>query len=208
MTLEQKEAALRGWNWGQVEFQGSNLAFSVANKPAFEVPLTEVANTSLASKTEVMIEFAPPEVKGPDGRALKIKVCACLCLLRDISLFIKHAVQQEDLLVEMRFFVPGMAASGQIAEDGGPARFKDASEKAGSTEVSGQEDGELNQADEELVVGEDGETLSAAAVFCETVKQKADIGAITSESIVRFEELLCLTPRLVFSVDNYLEKLF
>ena len=100
--------------------------------------------------------------------------------------------------MEMRFFVPGMATSGQIAEDGqGPARFKDASEKGGSTEVSGQEDGELNQADEEFVVGEDGETLSAAAVFCETVKQKADIGAITSESIVRFEELLCLTPRWV-----------
>lgn len=78
LTLEQKEPALRGWNWGQVEFQGSNLAFSVANKPAFEVPLTEVANTSLASKTEVMIEFAPPEIKGPDGRALKIKVLLCL----------------------------------------------------------------------------------------------------------------------------------
>lgn len=110
--------------------------------------------------------------------------------------------KKEDLLVEMRFFVPGMATSGQIAEDGsGPARFKDASEKAGSTEVSGQEDGELNQADEELVVGEDGETLSAAAVFCETVKQKADIGAITSESIVRFEELLCLTPRFVISLS-------
>jgi structure-specific recognition protein 1 len=74
LTLEQKEAALRGWNWGQVDFQGSNLTFSVANKPAFEVPLNEVANTSLASKTEVMIEFAPPEVKGPDGRTLKVKV--------------------------------------------------------------------------------------------------------------------------------------
>ena len=72
--LEVRESSLRGWNWGQVDFQGSNLAFSVANKVAFEVPLTEVANTSMAAKNEVMIEFAPPDIKNPDGRPVKIKV--------------------------------------------------------------------------------------------------------------------------------------
>jgi structure-specific recognition protein 1 len=157
------------------------LAFSVGNKSAFEVPLTEVANSSVASKNEVMVEFAPPEFKGTDGRPVRIK---------------------EDILVEMRFFVPGLATAGRVADEGGAARFKDTSElsegASGSISVSqSKEDGEVNAEDEEFVVGEDGEALSAAAVFCETIKQKADIGSIQTEAIVRFEELLCLTPRYV-----------
>ena len=87
LNLEQKEVSLRGWNWGNTAFQNNQLIFSVGNKTCFEVPLNEVANTSLASKTEVMIEFAPPDL-GPDSEGKRIK---------------------EDVLVEMRFFVPGLA---------------------------------------------------------------------------------------------------
>ena len=179
MVLEPKEVSTKGWNWGQVDFSGSGLSFIVANKPAFEVPLTEVANATLASKNEVMIEFASQDQTGPDGKPIKNK---------------------NDVVMEMRFYVPGMATAGKVKETDGTTRFKDVSELADENTIplDGTEAGELLVADEELVLGEDGEALSAAAVFCETIKQKTNIGALQGEAIARFEELLCLTPRYNF----------
>lgn len=168
LNLEQKELSLRGWNWGTTAFQNNQLIFSVSNKTAFEVPLNEVANTSLASKTEVMIEFAPPDL-GPEAQGQKIK---------------------EDILVEMRFFVPGLANGDMVADDeDGPAVFKDLSEQQTVEKNEGSDQ------EETFVVGDDGEALTAAAVFCETIKQKAELGAIGGEAIVKFDDLLCLTPR-------------
>ena len=175
LNLEQKDLSLRGWNWGSSAFQNNQLIFSVANKTAFEVPLNEVANTSLASKTEVMIEFAPPDLIEANGQKIK-----------------------EDVLVEMRFFVPGLADGDMVADDeDGPAVYKDLSEqkKVEKDDASDQE--------ETFVVGDDGEALTAAAVFCETIKQKAAIEAIGGEAVVKFDDLLCLTPRSRFEISLY-----
>jgi len=156
IVLEQKELSLRGWNWGRTEFQGTQLSFLVGNRQVFEVPLTEVANTT-STKNEVALEFTQPE----SGNK-KIK---------------------EDTITEMRFYIPGMATIHTEGED------LEKSAKKANTEGNEDED------NENLVLGEDGEAMTAAAVFHDTIKQKADLRMVTGEGIGSFQDLLCLTPR-------------
>ncbi|GMM30440.1 FACT complex subunit [Martiniozyma asiatica (nom. inval.)] len=57
LSLEHKEHALRGWNWGKTQLSRNELVFNVANKPAFELPYSEITNTNLSGKGEVSIEL-------------------------------------------------------------------------------------------------------------------------------------------------------
>ncbi|RPB27707.1 SSrecog-domain-containing protein [Terfezia boudieri ATCC MYA-4762] len=98
INVEHKEHALKGWNWGKAEFSKHELHFNVANKPAFEIPYSEVSNLNLAGKAEVAVEFA-----SGDGKKKKNKATAGV-----------------DQLVEMRFFVPGTVKKGD-GEDGDDA---------------------------------------------------------------------------------------
>ncbi|WAR56277.1 hypothetical protein PtB15_7B123 [Puccinia triticina] len=97
VTLETKDLSLRGWNWGKMDVQASDLAFLVAGKLAFEVPLGLVHNSSI-SKTEVAVEFldqtSQPKLDGLSGisRANAKK-------------------STTDQLVEMRLYVPGNAST-------------------------------------------------------------------------------------------------
>ena len=43
INVETREHALRGWNWGKAEFTKSELAFNVQNRPAFEIPYSEIS---------------------------------------------------------------------------------------------------------------------------------------------------------------------
>merc|ERR1711939_641898 len=61
-NLEHKEHALRGWNWGKGEFGKAELQFNVQNRPAFEIPYSEISNTNLAGKNEVAVGFALPAI--------------------------------------------------------------------------------------------------------------------------------------------------
>lgn len=61
---------------------GQDLAFLVSNRTAFELPLTNVANSNIAGRTEVSLEFAVPATK-------------------------KTAKNTPDEMVEIRFYVPG-----------------------------------------------------------------------------------------------------
>ncbi|KAG8780726.1 FACT complex subunit, partial [Ceratobasidium sp. 428] len=85
VQLETKEISVKGWNWGTTDIQGTDLAFVVSNRTAFEVPLRSVANSNIAGRTEVSLEFstAPtaPTSKSRKGRP--------------------------DELTEIRFYVPG-----------------------------------------------------------------------------------------------------
>ncbi|GAD97267.1 structure-specific recognition protein [Paecilomyces variotii No. 5] len=99
INVESREHALRGWNWGKAEFTKAELAFSVQNRPAFEVPYTEISNTNLAGKNEVAVEFALPtdsHANGangqPDGSTKNRG---------------RKAGAGPDELVEMRFYIPG-----------------------------------------------------------------------------------------------------
>lgn len=109
LTLENKEHALRGWNWGKGEFGKAELAFNVQNRPAFEIPYSEISNTNLAGKNEVAVEFSLPaggsetgtngHLGGARGRGRK-------------------AGAARDQLVEMRFYIPGTATKKVKDEEG------------------------------------------------------------------------------------------
>jgi structure-specific recognition protein 1 len=102
-NLEHKEHALRGWNWGKGEFGKAELAFNVQNRPAFEIPYTEISNTNLAGKNEVAVEFALP-ANGDDLTGARGKG--------------KKAGAGKDQLVEMRFYIPGVTTKKEALEDG------------------------------------------------------------------------------------------
>jgi structure-specific recognition protein 1 len=105
VPFETKERALRGWNWGKVDFGKQELAFNVQSRPCFEIPYTEISNTNLAGKNEVAVEFKlSGEVKdaaanGTNGTKKK------------------STSGPLDELVEMRFYIPGTAKRGEDEED-------------------------------------------------------------------------------------------
>jgi structure-specific recognition protein 1 len=105
VPLDNKEHALRGWNWGKAEFGKAELSFNVANRPAFEVAYTDISNTNLAGKNEVAIDFSIP-ADGGDADTNGHKARA------------KKLAGVKDQLVEMRFYIPGTASKKEKKEDG------------------------------------------------------------------------------------------
>ncbi|KAL3899117.1 MAG: hypothetical protein SGCHY_002277 [Lobulomycetales sp.] len=165
LDLSARELSLRGWNWGRTEFNGSDMAFVVGNNtPAFQLPLKEVASTSLSNKTEVSLEFNQPQTPADAAQRKRMG----------------------DTLVEIRFHVPGMATKDQLGDPETPP--KDG------------EEGEINQ---EHVLDDDGNPLTAAALFHTTVRERGEVGAIQGEAIVAFQDMLCLTPRGRFEIDLF-----
>ena len=124
----------------------------VGDKTAFELPLRHVANSNIAGRTEVSLEFATSS-RGP-------------------------AKGLGDEIVEIRFHVPG--AHTKL--------------KAGSSS-----DVESQKSDAEE------EEISAAQVFHDMVKEKAEIGQVTGDLILSFEEVLVLTPRGRYDMDMFPE---
>ncbi|KAI9817836.1 MAG: FACT complex subunit [Pycnora praestabilis] len=109
VNLEHKEHALRGWNWGKGEFGKVELAFNVQNRPAFEIPYSEISNTNLAGKNEVAVEFSLPangEETGTNGHLGGARGRG------------RKAGGGRDQLVEMRFYIPGTATKKETDEDG------------------------------------------------------------------------------------------
>ena len=81
-----------------------------------------------------------------------------------------------DEMTEIRFFVPGTRSK-----------------------VKGSDAGSQKSDDE------DEEEQSAAQVFHDMVKEKAEIGQVAGDTILSFEEVLVLTPRGRYDVDMYTE---
>lgn len=109
--LENKEHSLRGWNWGKAEFGKAELTFNVQNRPAFEIPYSEISNTNLAGRNEIAVEFALNE-DGADGKKGSRK----------------RAAAGKDQLVEMRVYIPGTTTRKE-AEGGDAASDADEEEK-------------------------------------------------------------------------------
>ncbi|EPQ51062.1 SSrecog-domain-containing protein [Gloeophyllum trabeum ATCC 11539] len=151
ITLETKDVTFKGWNWGVADVQGQDLAFLVSNKTAFELPLQQVANSNIAGRTEVSLEFAHGNQKPR-----------------------KHA---PDEMVEIRFYIPGTTTKG------GPRGSEDGSQKSDAED--------------------EGEEMSAAQAFHDAVKEKAELGEVTGDLIVSFEEVLVLTPRGRYDMDMF-----
>ena len=129
---------------------GQDLAMEVSNRTAFEIPLATVANSNIAGKTEVSLEFFLPDSER------------------------KEKKRAPDELVEMRFYIPGAHVKGE--EDG---------ENGDSTIINADED------------------QSAAQVFHDAIKEKADIGQVTGEGIIVFNEVLVTTPRGRYDIDMF-----
>lgn len=107
--MENKEHALRGWNWGKGEFGKAELAFNVQNRPAFEIPYSEISNTNLAGKNEVAVEFSLPadgSETGTNGHLGGARSRG------------RKAGAARDQLVEMRFYIPGTATRKEKDDDG------------------------------------------------------------------------------------------
>jgi structure-specific recognition protein 1 len=164
INLDNREHALRGWNWGKAEFGKAELTFNVANRPAFEVPYTEVSNTNLAGKNEVAVDFSLPA----DGDA------GANGSLGGARFRGKKSAGARDQLVEMRFYIPGVASKKEKKEDG-----------------------------EDDSGAEDGEEQNAANLFYETLMDKAEIGEVAGDTFATFLDILHLTPRGRFDIDMY-----
>lgn len=158
-NLETREHAIRGWNWGKGEFNKAELAFNVQNRPAFEIPYSEISNTNLAGKNEVAVEFALPADAADTGTN------GHLGGARGKG---KKAGAGKDQLVEMRFYIPGVATKKETREDG----------DAGS-----DADVESEQ--------------NAANLFYDTLMEKAEIGEVAGDTFATFLDVLHLTPRSV-----------
>ncbi|MCJ1243118.1 FACT complex subunit [Trapelia coarctata] len=143
INLEQKEHALRGWNWGKAEFGKAELAFNVQNRPAFEIPYSEISNTNLAGKNEVSIEFSLPadgKETGTNGHLEGARAKG------------RKTGGARDQLTEMRFYIPGtttkkgkdangddMSVDGEDAEEQNAANlfYETLMDKAEIGEVAG-----------------------------------------------------------------------
>ena len=73
-------------------YSGLDLAFLVSNKTAFELPLTQVANSNIAGRTEVSLEFTTQNKKQARGAP--------------------------DEMVEIRFYVPGTQTKNRGSDAG------------------------------------------------------------------------------------------
>ncbi|OJD15696.1 FACT complex subunit pob3 [Emergomyces pasteurianus Ep9510] len=130
INLENREHALRGWNWGKAEFTKAELAFNVQNRPAFEIPYSEISNTNLAGKNEVAVEFSLPTdgVNGTNGQSEGSTKNRG-----------RKAGAGRDELVEMRFYIPGTALKKEKSEGEGEGEGEEKS-------VDGEEAEEQNAA--------------------------------------------------------------
>ncbi|KAJ6016933.1 FACT complex subunit pob3 [Penicillium sp. IBT 35674x] len=108
INVEHREHALRGWNWGKAEFTKAELSFNVQNRPAFEVPYSEISNTNLAGKNEVAVEFA---LSATDANGTNAQPAGST---KNRG---RKAAAGPDELVEMRFYIPGTVSKKEKAED-------------------------------------------------------------------------------------------
>ena len=115
IRLETRDSSLKGFNWGKAQVQGSSIlprvrvdhgdadiggeiVFSVQGKTTFELPLSMVANSNIAGKNEVAVEFnpLPPQLTDTKNPTLRVP----------------------DELVEMRFYVPGKSMKSRGSDPG------------------------------------------------------------------------------------------
>ncbi|KAI9663948.1 MAG: FACT complex subunit [Bathelium mastoideum] len=178
INLENREHNLRGWNWGKTDFGKAELTFNVQNRPAFEIPYTEISNTNLAGKNEVAVEFSLPangEETGTNGHLGGARARG------------KKTGAARDQLVEMRFYIPGLAI---------------VKEKKAKKEGEEGEDGEAEEDGEDVE-----EETNAANIFYDNLMERAEIGDVAGDTVATFLDVLHLTPRGRFDIDMY-EKSF
>ncbi|AQZ15642.1 POB3 (YML069W) [Zygosaccharomyces parabailii] len=173
VQVEAKEHSLRGWNWGKTDLARNEMVFALNGKPAFEIPYARINNTNLTSKNEVAIEFN----------------------IQD-----ENYQPAGDELVEMRFYVPGTVIN--ESEDGIRADQDNVKEE-GENGLKQEDADAVKQEGEEKEIDMVREEKTAAEAFHEELKEKADIGEVSGDSIVSFQDVFFATPRGRYDIDIY-----
>ncbi|TIA71594.1 hypothetical protein E3P77_02172 [Wallemia ichthyophaga] len=155
VSIETREISFKGWNWGKTEYRGEDLSFQVSGRTMFDIPVHKIANSNIASKTEVSLEFIDPTASAQGEPT-------------DSS---SSSSRKADELVEMRFYIPN-------------------SEK--SREIIGEKEDDNDQ-----------EEHSAAQLFHDQIKDKAEIGQVSGDGLVVFNDILVVTPRGRYEIDMY-----
>ena len=128
----------------------------------FDIPVQKIANSNIASKTEVSLEFIDPTASAQGEPT-------------DAS---QGSSRKADELVEMRFYIPNTDRSRQTIGD------KEEDEEKNENE---------NNEDEQ----------SAAQLFHDQIKDKAEIGQVSGDGLVVFNDILVVTPRGRYEIDMY-----
>lgn len=166
ITLESKEISFRGWNWGRTQYNDQDLSFQVSGRTMFEMPISKIANSNIASKTEVSLEFIDPTASAegaPTDSNGKYN-------------------KRSDELVEMRLYIPNSD------------KARDA---VGANSLNDSDN------DDENKDNDDEDEQSAAQVFHQTIKDKAEIGQVSGDGLVVFNDILVITPRGRYEIDMY-----
>lgn len=151
------------------------MAFNVQNRPAFEIPYSEILNTNLAGKNEVAVEFIMPTTGDDPGTN------GALGGARAKG---KKAGAGKDQLVEMRFYIPGVISTTKSEDN---ASDQDEEEEAGSDGEGGKDKKRKKVTEEQ----------NAANLFYDTLMEKAEIGEVAGDTFATFLDVLHLTPRYV-----------
>ncbi|WFD32966.1 FACT complex subunit [Malassezia sp. CBS 17886] len=199
--LDVVEVSTRGWNWGSAEIDDQDMKFLVRNKLAFALPLANIANSNIAGRTEVSMEFLNPNEQQPEQNTGASSSAGALP-------FSGPKKNRSDQLVEMRLYIPGQVERDD-SDDGtlavGEAE-EDAEERGthDSKEVKEEEQGvdaeDTSEADEEEGLEEEE---SAALAFHNAIKARADIGEVAGDGILVLKEVLVLTPRGRYDIDLF-----
>lgn len=123
----------------------------------FDIPVQKIANSNIASKTEVSLEFIDPTASAQGEPT-------------DAS---QGSSRKADELVEMRFYIPNSDKSREL--------------------IGEKEDDNDNDQDEQ----------SAAQLFHDQIKDKAEIGQVSGDGLVVFNDILVVTPRGRYEIDMY-----
>ncbi|TIB84658.1 SSrecog-domain-containing protein [Wallemia mellicola] len=160
VTLETREISFRGWNWGRTEYRGSDLSFQVSGRTMFEIPVQKIANSNIASKTEVSLEFIDPTASAQGEPTSG-----------------PSSSRRADELVEMRFYIPNSSKARGFIGD--------------------------NDDDDSKSQKSDQEEQSVAQLFHDQIKDKAEIGKVSGDGLVVFNDILVVTPRGRYEIDMY-----
>ncbi|GAB4830412.1 FACT complex subunit ssrp1 [Ancistrocladus abbreviatus] len=65
---EEKQLSLDGHNWGEVDFNGNMLTFLSGNRQVFELSLSDVSQTQMQGKNDVLLEFHVDDTTGANEK--------------------------------------------------------------------------------------------------------------------------------------------
>ena len=67
------QLAVKGWNWGEVDVDGTQLVFTVEDKKLFELPVGDVIQPTLTGKNELAIELNQDDTDNKDHDLVEVR---------------------------------------------------------------------------------------------------------------------------------------